>query len=243
MLGWFYSLEKMQYPKHVAIIPDGNRTRAKENNVSVQEAYLLSYQRGVELIQYTFTQTDIKVFTLRWLSTENAQKRPKEEFDFLMNMYKLVDEDLDNILLENHVNFKRIGNPDGITEDFKTYLLEKETKTKCNSDKYFIFALNYGWRDEILRGIQSLAQQWADLTQVSEEQLSKAMDLGLIPNIELVIRTKWDEAQRTSGFMSRWIGYAELYFTDRKCPELDIPTYQQSLKWFDSVSEKRNFGK
>ncbi|MBP7842239.1 hypothetical protein KA037_06380 [Patescibacteria group bacterium] len=55
----------MQYPKHVAIIPDGNRTRAKENDVSVQEAYLLSYQRGVELIQYTFTQTDIKVFTLR----------------------------------------------------------------------------------------------------------------------------------------------------------------------------------
>ena len=149
----------MQYPKHVGIIPDGNRTRAKENNVSIQEAYLLSYQRGVELIHYTFTQTDIQVFTLRGLSTENAQKRPKEEFDYLMNMYKLVDEDLDNILLENHVNFKWIGNPDGITEDFKAYLLEKESKTKCESNKYFVFALNYGGRDEIIRGIQTLANQ------------------------------------------------------------------------------------
>lgn len=233
----------MQYPKHVAIIPDGNRTRAKENNVSIQEAYLLSYQRGVELIQYTFTQTDIKVFTLRWLSTENAHKRPKEEFDFLMNMYKLIDEDLDTILLENKVNFKRIGNPAGITEDFKKYLEDKEAKTKCDSDRYFVFALNYGGRDEIIRGIHTLAAQWVDLTQVSETQLSQALELWSLPNVELVVRTKWDEAQRTSGFMSRWIGYAELYFTDRKCPELDIPTYQESLKWFDSVSEKRNFGK
>lgn len=55
----------MHYPKHIAIIPDGNRTRAKENNVSVEEAYMLSYKRGVDLIRYTFTHTDAKVFTLR----------------------------------------------------------------------------------------------------------------------------------------------------------------------------------
>jgi undecaprenyl pyrophosphate synthase len=55
----------MNYPKHVAIIPDGNRTRAKENNVSVAEAYWISYQKGLDLLEYTFTQTDIQVFTLR----------------------------------------------------------------------------------------------------------------------------------------------------------------------------------
>lgn len=133
----------MQYPTHVAIIPDGNRTRAKENNTSVQEAYMISYQRGVELIAHTFTQTDIKVFTLRGLSTENAHKRPPEEYSFLMTMYKLIDEDLDNILLKNKVNFKWIGNPDGITPDFKAYLDEKTKKCACDSDKYFIFAINY----------------------------------------------------------------------------------------------------
>jgi tritrans,polycis-undecaprenyl-diphosphate synthase [geranylgeranyl-diphosphate specific] len=55
----------MNYPKHVAIIPDGNRTRAKENNKEVAEAYMISYERAVELIIHTFTQTDVKVFTLR----------------------------------------------------------------------------------------------------------------------------------------------------------------------------------
>lgn len=235
--------KNMQYPKHVAIIPDGNRTRAKENNKSVQEAYMISYQRWVELIEYTFTQTDISVFTLRWLSTENAQKRPAEEYNFLMTMYKLIDEDLDNILLKNKVNFKRIGNPDGITEDFKAYLDEKTKKCACDSEKYFVFAINYGWRDEIIRGIHTLAEQWVDMKSLDEDTLSKSLDLGNIPNIDLVVRTKWDQAQRTSWFMSWRIGYAELYFTDIKCPALDTTEYQKALDWFDSVAQKRNFGK
>ena len=233
----------MHYPRHVAVIPDGNRTRAKENNKSIQESYLLSYQRGVELVQYTFTQTDTKVFTLRWLSTENAQKRPAEEFDFLMTMYKLVDEDLDEILMTNKVNFKWIGNPQGITQDFREYLDAKTVKCQCDSDKYFIFAINYWGRDEIVRGIQKIATQWVDLKTITEEQISQSLELWNVPPIELVVRTKWDQAQRTSGFMSRWIGYAELYFTPIKCPALEVSVYQKALERFDSIHTERNFGK
>ncbi len=98
----------MNFPKHVAIIPDGNRTRAKANDKTVAEAYMISYEKAIELIIHTFTQTEIKVFTLRGLSTENATKRPKEEYDFLMNMYKIVEEDLDEFMKENKINFKPI---------------------------------------------------------------------------------------------------------------------------------------
>jgi len=233
----------MKYPKHVAIIPDGNRTRAKENDKTTAEAYILSYERGVDLIKHTFTHTDIKVFTLRGLSTENAQKRPKEEFDFLMNMYKIVDEHLDTFLQENKINFKRIGNPEGITQDFKEYLQQKEEKTKCNSDKYFIFALNYGGRDEIIRWIKKLQEEKLDFSKITEADITKSLDLWDIPPIELVIRTKGDYAHRTSGFMSRWIGYAELFFTSKKCPELLVPDYKEALKRFNEVEEHRNFWK
>jgi len=76
-----------------------------------------------------------------------------------MAMYTLVDEDLDKILIDNKVNFKWVGNPSGITQDFKEYLDSKVIKCKCDSDKHFIFAINYGGRDEIIRGIQKLATQ------------------------------------------------------------------------------------
>lgn len=233
----------MHYPKHVAIIPDWNRTRAKENNVSIPEAYWISYQKGVDLLEYTFINTDVQVFTLRGLSTENTAKRPQEEYDFLMNMYKQIDGKLDEILEQNQINFMWIWNPAGITDGFKKYLNDKKSKFTYPTNKWFIFWVNYGWRDEITRGIQKLAEQWKDLKNITEEDITSALDLWSIPPIELVIRTKGDQAQRTSWFMSWWIGYAELYFTAKRCPELDIPTYQEALTWFDNMAEKRNFGK
>lgn len=233
----------MNYPKHVAIIPDWNRTRAKANDRSVREAYWISYENGVDIIDYTASKTDIEVITLWGLSTENAKKRPKEEFDFLMNMHKEMDWRLDKILTENQINFKRIGNPEWITEDFKNYLLEKEKRLSFNSKRYCIFWVNYWGRDEIIRWIQDLAKQGKNLSNITEEEISKSLQLWNIPPIELVIRTKWDQAQRTSWFMSRWIGYAELYFTAKKCPEFGIPAYQEALKWFDNMSEMRNYWK
>jgi undecaprenyl diphosphate synthase len=233
----------MQYPKHVAIIPDGNRTRAKANNKTVAEAYMISYEKAVELIIHTFTETDVKIFTLRGLSTENAKKRPKEEFDFLMTMYSIVEEDLDDFMNEHKVNFKVIGDLSGITDDFRDYLLAKQQRNTYDSDRYFTFAINYGGRDEIVRGIRKLAEEKKDLTIITEEDISTSLDLGDIPPIELMIRTKRDQAQRTSGFMSWWIGYAELYFTGKKCPEFDVEEYKKALIWFNDMADLRNYGK
>ena len=233
----------MNYPKHVAVIPDGNRTRAKANDKTVAEAYMISYEKAVELIRYTFTKTDVKVFTLRWLSTENTTKRSKKEFDFLMTMYKIVEEDLDDFMKEHKVNFKVIGDLNWITDDFRDYLLAKQERNTYDTDRYFVFAINYGGRDEIVRWIRKLAQEKKDLTMVTEDEISNALDLGKLPPIEMFIRTKWDQAQRTSGFMLWRIGYAELYFTARKCPEFDIEEYEKALKRFDEKADLRNYWK
>lgn len=204
---------------------------------------MTSYEKAIELIVHTFTETDVKVFTLRGLSTENAKKRPKEEFDFLMTMYKIVEEDLDGFLKEHKVNFKVIGNLEGITDEFREYLIAKEQRNTYESDRYFVFAINYGGRDEIIRGIKTLAKEGKDLTMITEDDITQSLDLGNVPPIELVIRTKWDQAQRTSGFMSWWIGYAELYFTAKKCPEFDIQEYQKALIRFDEMASLRNYWK
>ena len=204
---------------------------------------MMSYKNAVEIVEYTFTQTDIQVITLRGLSTENTIKRSAQELDFLMNMYKLVDEDLDRILIDNQVNFKRIGNPVWITTDFVEYLNNKQTKTACKSNKYFVFAINYGGKNEIVRAVQSLAKQGKDCTNITEQDISQACDLGSLPPVELVVRTKGDIAQRTSGFMSWWIDYAELYFTPAKCPEFSVPEFQQALQRFQTQANQRNYGK
>ena len=79
------------------------------------------------------------------------------------------------------------------------------------------------------------------MTNITEEEISNSLDLGNMPPIELVIRTKGDQAQRTSGFMSWRIGYAELYFTPKKCPELDTQEYEKALNRFNDMANLRNY--
>lgn len=229
----------MNYPKHIAIIPDGNRTWAKANGVSVFEWYLTSVETTVKITEYIFSQTEIDVFTWRWMSTENLKKRPDEETKYLFELYKICGEAIDEILATYKVNFKWIGNPAWISSDFLEYLESQTNKFHFpDSPKTMIFAINYGGRDEIIRWVQDLVVSGEEITEAS---LSKHMDLDGIPPVDLVVRTKWDTSRRMSGFMSWWIGYAELYFTPTLYPALTLDEVAESINWFDQMVAYRNF--
>ncbi|MFA7284726.1 MAG: undecaprenyl diphosphate synthase family protein, partial [Candidatus Absconditabacterales bacterium] len=101
----------MNFPVHLSIIPDGNRTRAQANGVSVFEGYIKSVEKAVELIKYVYTSTPVKVISGRGMSTENRNKRPSEELDFLFNMYRTCGDLLNEFLREHQINFRWIGDP------------------------------------------------------------------------------------------------------------------------------------
>jgi undecaprenyl diphosphate synthase len=238
----------MHYPRHVAMIPDGNRTRAKENWLEEIQGHLTGIDRSMDLIQYIFTKTPIEVMTGRWLSTENVSGRDPEYVRTLCNFFKLKGDLLNDFLKEHRINFRRIGSPDGLPEDFVEYMRDKSASFKfVDSSKTVVFAINYGWRDEIMRGIKALIANASDLwnfqKNLTESSLAAAMDLGDLPPVDLVIRTKGDKAHRTSWFMSRWIWYAELYFTAIKYPDFSVTEFDKALARFDEIAAFRNFGK
>lgn len=53
----------MHYPAHVAIIPDGNRTRAKSRGMPGKVGHLQAYKLTIKLLEFVFSQTPIKVLT------------------------------------------------------------------------------------------------------------------------------------------------------------------------------------
>ena len=50
--------------------------RAKENNKDLPEAYMTAYERGVELIKHSFSNTDIQVFPKKVHTKHNAIIQP-----------------------------------------------------------------------------------------------------------------------------------------------------------------------
>lgn len=231
----------MQYPKHVALIPDWNRTWAKERWKLWIEWHYEWFQRCIELAIHIFENTEIDVFTLWGLSTENLRNRTQTELDYLFWLYKKITESLYEMMRKHHVNFRVAGDKSGLPDYLVHFLEEKESEFVFpGSSKTFVLAINYGWQDEILRAIKKLNDSWEE---INKENLEKYMDFGWLPTVDLVIRTKQKLAKRLSGFMLRRIWYAQLYFTDLYCPEFTVDEFEKAInRWNDSL-ESQNFWK
>ena len=231
----------VNYPKHVAIIPDWNRTWAKKHWFPSFSGHLQWFNRVVEIWTYVFEETPIEVYTVWWLSTENLKNRSEEELSYLFELYKKIPKDLFEMLAKNKVNFRLAWNrkwlPDHLL-DFLDYKI-KELTFK-DSSKYMFLAINYWWQDEILRAMKKVCKNNEEATK---ENLEKYMDFGNVPHVELVIRTKQKEAQRLSWFMLWWIWYAQLYFTPIHCPELTIDEFKKALEWYSQTVKTQNFWK
>ncbi len=232
----------MSYPLHIWIIADWNRTRAKQQWLTAMDGHFAWAQRTLELLEYIFSTTPVKVVTWRFLSTENLLNRAQEEISFIFSTLIMLWNDLDEILEKHKINFRRKGNRNNMPENVLEFLDEKEKKfTLDDSDKTIVLAFNYGGRDEIIRWIKSIPPE--KIATLTEDEFSKYLDFADLHPLDMVIRTKWDVAHRTSGFMSWRIWYAELYFAKDHYPAFSNEKLDEALAWFDSVSWERNYWK
>ncbi len=233
----------MYYPQHLGIIPDGNRTWAKKRWLPGIIGHKKWFDMANKLIKYCFSTTDIQIVTIRWASTENIQERSPRELSYLYELYQTITRDIHEFLLEYKIWFKRVGSQEWLPQSLIDYFHTQEKKYPSESGKYFVLAVNYGGNDEILRGVNSFLAQHPQASHISNEELSSCMDFWDLPPIELVIRTKGEMAKRLSWFMTRWISYAELYFSDDLFPDFSVEKLQTALEWFDNIIEHRNYWK
>ena len=230
----------MEYPKHIAFIPDGNRTWAKEHWLTSMEWHYAGFQRAIDLARYLFEKTPVDVFTLWGLSTENLKKRSESELSYLFTLYENVTEALYDMMRKYQVNFRVAGDLSGLPQNLQDFLLQKQQAFTFDSPKVFVLAVNYGGQDEILRGVKKLIDRGEEITK---ENLEKDMDFWNLPVVDLVIRTKQQFTKRLSGFMLWWIWYAQLYFTDLFCPDFTVDELEKALIWWNSTLDTQNFGK
>jgi len=232
----------MHYPKHIAIIPDGNRTWAKNNWHEQIAGHLEGQKTSIKLLKHIFEKTTVEVATIRWLSTENAKKRSQEELEYLYGIYKYALDQVDDLLKTMKISFRWIGSTIGMPQNVIELLQSRSEMHSYDSWKAMVLAMNYGWKDEIVRGVQKMMNAWVSSEDVTEETLWSYLDCWDLPPIDLVIRTKGKLAKRISWFMTRWIGYAELFFTNVLFPDFNEAELDKALVWYDSIKDERNFG-
>jgi len=219
--------------EHLALIMDGNGRWAESRGLKRTKGH----EAGAEVIRdittYCATHPTIKSVTHYAFSTENW-KRPKYEVDFLM---KLLDNYLKSELVtyqRENIKFLVIGDTSSFSKGLRDRIELTEEKTKDNKNLTQILALNYGGRDEIVRGVNRLLERNMEVT---EESLGSMLDTPYI-DIDLLIRTSGE--QRLSNYLLWQLSYSELEFTETLWPDFTPNELESIIRDFEQ--RKRRFG-
>ncbi|MDI9519566.1 MAG: isoprenyl transferase [Bacillota bacterium] len=227
-------------PKHVAIIMDGNGRWAKKNALSV----MLGHRKGVEtlreIIRYS-SNISIKVLSLYAFSTENWS-RPKAEVNALMKLIvEYFTSEIDE-LDQNHVKIRILGDVDGLPPSAAEACRNAVNRTEHNKGLQLNIALNYGARDEILRGVNSLMMERCSgskpFKEIVWEDFSNQLYTKGQPDVDLLIRTSGE--QRLSNFLLCQCAYAEMVFPEVLWPEFTVDEYRKALQQY--AGRERRFG-
>lgn len=205
----------MRTPKHIGIIPDGNRRWAVEQGKSKGDGYDSGLDPGLEVFKLC-QNAGIKEITYYGFTTDNT-KRPKEQriafTEACVNAVKLLAKEDAALLV--------IGNTE--SPMFPKELLPYTTRrtfgkgtTKVN------FLVNYGWEWDLNSLQESNEEKFKIATAIKSSDVSR---------VDLIIR--WGGRRRLSGFLPVQSIYADFYVVDDYWPDFKAQHFYEAVSWYD----------
>jgi undecaprenyl diphosphate synthase len=233
-------LPRAALPRHVAIIMDGNGRWAVQRG----KQRMFGHERGARCVRPLVVECaklGIEALTLYSFSMENW-KRPREEIDFLMNLYTRYLQEERAEMMRNNVRFRQLGRRDGLPASVLEQLDRTMEETAANSGLTLALALNYGGRDEITDAVRAIAAAaragTLDPDAISPETITDHLYTAGLPDPDLLIRTA--NERRVSNFLLWQISYAEIWVTPTLWPDFDVAHLHEAMR--DFAARQRRFG-
>ena len=198
----------MRLPKHIGIIPDGNRRWAADKGMTKEKGYSHGISPGLELFKMC---SEMGVAELSYYGfTADNTKRPKiQRHSFTDACIEAVE-----LLSQQDAELLVLGNYD--SKMFPEQLKPFTERKKFGSGKVKVnFLVNYSW-------------EW-DLGLNEAAPTLKSADVS---RVDLVIR--WGGRQRLSGFLPVQSVYADFYFIDDYWPDFKPSHLTDAIKWYSN---------
>ena len=227
-------------PRHVVIIPDGNRRWAKEHGKSVIEGH----EAGVEIFEeITMHAADRGVeYLSAWgMSLDNFTKRPAREVVGLLNIFRKEFKKLatSDKIHDRQVKINVIGRwRKKFPAPVKKAIDEALSATEDYSQHFLNFFLAYGGTDEMLQAVKSMVKQ--GVKKVTPESLKRHLLTKDLPPVDLLIRTGGDP-HNSDGFMMWDMTDVQYYFVDKCWPAFTTKDFDNALEEY--AARQRRFGK
>lgn len=206
----------MRTPKHVGIIPDGNRRWASANGYTKDMGYSFGINPGFEVFKLC-QKEGIEEVTFYGFTVDNTKRPSEQKIAFTKACVESVE-----LLTKENCEILVLGNTE--SKLFPEELLPFTKRRTFGSGGIKVnFLINYGW-------------EW-DLNLLKKND---SLHKGIIPyihskdisRIDLVIR--WGGRRRLSGFLPAQSVYSDFYVTDSYWPDFKEKEFYDALTWYDN---------
>lgn len=191
-------------PKHIGVIPDGNRRWAKSRGLNREEGYAYGLEPGLRLLQ-TAREAGVKELTYYGFTVDNC-KRPREQVE----AFSKACIDAVKMIGQENVDLFVVGNTKSscFPKELLPYTEKKKLSDPVKDAMKVNFLVNYGWEWD-------MKNNWASRD---------------IPRVDMVIR--WGGMCRLSGFLPIQTVYADFYIEKELWPDFQEEQFENALKWY-----------
>lgn len=204
----------MRIPKHIGIIPDGNRRWALSNNLTKDKGYNHGINPGLQLFKLC-EKEHIDEVTFYGFTIDNTKRPAEQKIAFIKACIQSV-----MLLTKENCEILVLGNTE--SDAFPKELLPFTTRQRFGSGGIKVnFLIHYGW-------------EW-DLNLLKEQNSVKKHILPYIHSkdisrIDLIIR--WGGRRRLSGFLPIQSVYSDFYVLDNLWPDFTPTDFYDALNWY-----------
>jgi undecaprenyl diphosphate synthase len=234
------SADKVELPRHVAIIMDGNGRWARARHMPRAAGHVAGVS-AVRSVVRAATDIGLQYLTLYAFSSENW-KRPPTEVNHLMGLFRSYFRgDVDELITRN-VRLRIIGNRSRADSDILEMIEDCEQRTAANTGLNLTFAFDYGSQEEIAAAARALAEAardgQLDPASITPQSVAARLSTSALPDPDLIIRTSGE--RRLSNFLLWQSAYTEFLFVDTLWPDFSPKQFLDALESY--TQRERRFG-
>ncbi len=233
-------IDMERIPAHIAIIMDGNGRWAKQRKLPRTMGHRAG-MKNIKMMVEESSNLGVNYLTLYAFSTENW-KRTKEEVGALMDLVvEFINKEFEE-LHRNNVKLNSIGDISKLPEKSKAAVEDAMYKTRNNTGLTLNIALNYGGRDEIVKGVKEIAKEVLEgklqIDNIDDKIISDHLYTSGMPDPDIIIRPSGE--LRLSNYLLWQSAYSEFWFSNINWPDFTKEDLRRAIS--DFQKRGRRFG-
>ena len=204
-------------PKHIGIIPDGNRRWAAARGLPKQAGYNAGLPPALELLRLC-KKVGIKEVTTYGFTQDNTKRAEEQRRAFQKAC-------VDGVAIIKNEGARLLVVGDAGSPMFPQELLPYTKRTTFGAGKIKVnFLVNYGWQWD-LKALSIQPQ-----AKTGTVNIVKMLQSSDVSRIDLIIR--WGGRTRLSGFLPVQSVYADIYVIDDYWPDFKPEHFYGALDWY-----------